>query len=166
MQSSPSRSFGIFAFLSVHAKSLVVDDRLAFIGSFNLDPRSENLNTEVGLLIEDELFARKLREEIDRDMRAENSWVVAKRQLPLRLDLLNSLIDGLLSVSPIDFWPVQNTTSFELKPDGQEVSPGHADFYRHYRDAGSFPGSTETISPKEILTRLYKAVGPPLTPIL
>lgn len=153
-------------FLSVHAKSLVIDDRLAFIGSFNLDPRSENLNTEVGLLIEDEAFAQKLREEIDRDMRADNSWVVGRRQMPLRLDILNSLIDGLLSVSPIDFWPVQNTASFELKPGGREVSPEAPDFYQHYRDVGPFPGSTETLSAKEILTRLYKAVGPPLTPIL
>jgi putative cardiolipin synthase len=55
--------------LCIHAKSLVVDDRLAFIGSYNLDPRSENLNTEIGLMVEDEGFARELREEIEQDMR-------------------------------------------------------------------------------------------------
>ena len=37
-------------FHSIHAKSMVVDDRVAFVGSCNLDPRSENLNTEVGML--------------------------------------------------------------------------------------------------------------------
>ncbi|AOA58411.1 phospholipase D family protein [Acinetobacter larvae] len=36
---------------SLHAKFLSVDDK-AFIGSFNFDPRSAHLNTEVGLFIE------------------------------------------------------------------------------------------------------------------
>jgi len=153
-------------FLSLHAKSLVVDDRLAFVGSYNLDPRSENLNTEVGLLVEDPAFARALREEIDRDMRAENSWVIARRQLPLGLDLLNGVIDGISSLSPIDLWPIQNTSSFELKSGATEVLPSDPDFYQYYREAGSFPGTEQPVSTKEILTRLYKAVGTPITPVL
>ncbi|MEJ1974375.1 MAG: phospholipase D-like domain-containing protein [Lacunisphaera sp.] len=110
-------------FLSLHAKSLVVDDRLAFIGSYNLDPRSESLNTEAGLLVEDRAFARALREEIDRDMRAENSWVIGRRQLPLRLDVLNGAIGGILALGPVDLWPIQNTSSFELKAGAAEVQP-------------------------------------------
>ena len=153
-------------FLSLHAKSLVVDDRVAFIGSYNLDPRSENLNTEAGLLVEDAVFARALREEIDHDMRAENSWVIARRQLPLRLDLLNSLVDGVLSLSPIDVWPIQNTSSFELKSGAAEVPPGDPAFHDHYREAGSFPGAEGPLTNKEILTRIYKAVGTPITPVL
>ena len=103
-------------FLCLHAKSLVVDARLAFVGSYNLDPRSENLNTEVGLLVEDAAFARELLADMARDMRAENSWVIARRDIPLKLDALNGLIDGILSLSPIDVWPIQNTSSFELRP--------------------------------------------------
>jgi len=60
-------------FLCVHAKSLVIDGRIAFVGSYNLDPRSERLNTEAGLLVEDENFAHELQAEIERDMRPENS---------------------------------------------------------------------------------------------
>lgn len=153
-------------FLCVHAKSLVVDDRLAFIGSYNLDPRSENLNTEAGLLVEDAGFARELREEIERDMRPENSWVIARRNIPLRLDAVNGLIDGLLSLTPIDLWPIQNTSSFELRPGAAEVPPDDPAFYRNYREVGSFPGTEGLLSTKEILTRIYKAVGTPLTPIL
>ncbi len=153
-------------FLSLHAKSLVVDDRVAFIGSYNLDPRSEALNTEAGLLVEDAAFARELRAEIDRDMRPENSWVIARRVLPLRLDVLNSLVDGVLSLSPLDLWPIQNTSSFELKPGATEVPPGDPAFHEHYREAGSFPGTETPLSNKEILTRLYKAVGTPITPVL
>ena len=37
---------------SLHTKAFVVDGRSGFIGSFNLDPRSMNLNTEMGLLFE------------------------------------------------------------------------------------------------------------------
>ena len=51
-------------YLSLHAKSLVVDGRLSYVGSYNLDPRSDSYNTEVGLLVADESFAFKLRESI------------------------------------------------------------------------------------------------------
>ncbi|MDI1249953.1 MAG: phospholipase D family protein [Lacunisphaera sp.] len=153
-------------FLCLHAKSLVVDDRLAFIGSYNLDPRSERLNTEVGLLVEDAGFARELRDEIERDMRPENSWVIARRNIPLRLDAVNGLIDGILSLGPVDVWPIQNTSSFELRPGAAEVPPGDPAFYRNYREVGSFPGTEGLLSTKEILTRIYKAVGTPLTPVL
>lgn len=153
-------------FLSMHAKSLVVDDRVAFVGSYNLDPRSENLNTEAGLLVEDAAFARALREEIERDMQAGNSWVIARRQLPLKLEVVNGAIDGVMSLGPIDVWPIQNTSSFELRPGASPVPPNHPDFYDNYREAGSFPGTEEALSTKEVLTRLYKAVGAPITPIL
>ncbi len=153
-------------FLSLHAKSLVVDDRVAFVGSYNLDPRSENLNCEAGLLVEDAAFAQALRTEIDRDLRPENSWVIARRRLPLRLDAVNALIDGVMSLSPVDLWPLQNTSSFELRPGAAEVPPGDPRFYDHHRDVGSFPGGEGALSPEEILTRLYKAVGTPLTPVL
>ncbi len=153
-------------FMSLHAKSLVVDDRFAFIGSYNLDPRSEVLNTEVGLLVEDGPFARALREEIDRDMRAENSWVIGRREMPLRLDVLNGVISELLSLSPIDVWPIQNTSSFELKAGAAEVGPDDPAFHECYRECGSFPGTEEPLTNKEILTRLFKAVGTPITPVL
>ncbi|MCW5548922.1 MAG: hypothetical protein KIT44_08150 [Opitutaceae bacterium] len=152
--------------LCIHAKSLVVDDRLAFVGSYNLDPRSENLNTEIGLVIEDEAYARELREEIEADMHPENSWVIAKRVMPLRLTAINAMADGLFSRIPADVWPIQNTTSYELKPGAPEVPPGHPDFHQNYREAGSFPGTEGMLSTKEILTRIYKAVGSPLTPML
>jgi phosphatidylserine/phosphatidylglycerophosphate/cardiolipin synthase-like enzyme len=153
-------------FLSIHAKSMVIDDRLVFVGSYNLDPRSENLNTEAGLLIEDPAIARELRAEIEADMRPENSWLIARRALPLRLDAVNELVGGLLSLSPLDVWPIQNTSSFELRPGAADVPPDDPSFHAHYQEAGAFPGTEGLFTTKEILTRLYKAVGAPLTPIL
>lgn len=153
-------------FLCVHAKTLVIDGRVAFVGSYNLDPRSERLNTEVGLLIEDETFAREISDEIERDVRPENSWVVARRELPLKMETLNSLVGTLLSLAPVDLWPIQNTSCFELRPGAKQVSPDSKEFHANYREVGAFPGTEGTFTTKEILTRLYKVMGPPLTPIL
>ncbi|MFC0446114.1 phospholipase D family protein [Pseudidiomarina halophila] len=36
---------------SLHAKAAAIDGKLLFIGSFNFDPRSANLNTELGFII-------------------------------------------------------------------------------------------------------------------
>jgi putative cardiolipin synthase len=37
---------------SLHAKSFIFDEQTMFVGSFNFDPRSAYLNTEMGLIIE------------------------------------------------------------------------------------------------------------------
>lgn len=42
---------------SLHAKTFVFDRKRAFIGSFNFDPRSALLNTELGLVIDSPLIA-------------------------------------------------------------------------------------------------------------
>ena len=59
---------------ALHAKSMVVDDKTVFIGTFNLDPRSANLNTEVGMLTDSDELARQLTESIERDIDPSNSW--------------------------------------------------------------------------------------------
>jgi cardiolipin synthase C len=48
---------------SLHTKAFVIDDRRGFIGSFNLDPRSANLNTEMGVLFDDPGIGQALRDE-------------------------------------------------------------------------------------------------------
>jgi putative cardiolipin synthase len=45
---------------TLHAKSAVLDDRLALIGSFNIDPRSQHLNTETAVAINDAVTAKRL----------------------------------------------------------------------------------------------------------
>lgn len=47
---------------SLHAKSFAVDRSRIFVGSFNLDPRSMWLNTEMGVVLESPAFARQLAE--------------------------------------------------------------------------------------------------------
>ena len=48
---------------SLHTKALVVDGALIFVGSFNLDPRSARLNTEMGAFARHGELGRRLREE-------------------------------------------------------------------------------------------------------
>ena len=59
---------------AIHAKSLVVDGKVMYIGTFNLDPRSANLNTEVGVLASNEQLAQQLTTSIERDIKPQNSW--------------------------------------------------------------------------------------------
>ena len=51
---------------SLHTKAFVVDDRHGFVGSFNFDPRSANLNTEMGVLFDDPALAAAVRQEYER----------------------------------------------------------------------------------------------------
>ncbi len=62
---------------SLHTKAFVVDDRLGFIGSFNLDPRSIDLNTEMGVLFDDPALGAALRDEYLRLAGPEKSYWVS-----------------------------------------------------------------------------------------
>ena len=61
---------------SLHTKAFVVDGRRGFVGSFNLDPRSANLNTEMGVLFDDPALAAAVREEYERLAAPEQSYAV------------------------------------------------------------------------------------------
>ncbi|HDQ41594.1 MAG TPA: phospholipase D family protein [Desulfonatronum sp.] len=50
---------------SLHAKTFSVDKTLVFVGSFNFDPRSTNLNTELGFVIESPALAAKIKGTFD-----------------------------------------------------------------------------------------------------
>ena len=53
---------------SLHAKTFAVDGARIFIGSFNFDPRSTMLNTEMGLLIDSARLAGGVHAEFDRNL--------------------------------------------------------------------------------------------------
>ena len=62
---------------AIHAKSMVIDSGIVYIGTFNFDPRSENLNTEVGVVVENTALANQVKNAIETDMQPENSWDAA-----------------------------------------------------------------------------------------
>ena len=53
---------------SLHAKAFAVDDYQVFIGSYNVDPRSANINTEMGVIINDDELAKQLHDALSDDL--------------------------------------------------------------------------------------------------
>jgi putative cardiolipin synthase len=51
--------------LTLHTKLMLIDERYLFVGSLNLDPRSIEINAEMGLLIDSPLIAKELMDGID-----------------------------------------------------------------------------------------------------
>jgi phosphatidylserine/phosphatidylglycerophosphate/cardiolipin synthase-like enzyme len=68
--------------LAVHAKSMVVDGKIAVVGSFNLDPRSANLNTEVLTVLHSVPLARTLKHKIETEMQVLNAWQATAQDNP------------------------------------------------------------------------------------
>jgi cardiolipin synthase C len=62
---------------ALHAKTLVIDSKSVFIGTYNFDPRSQNLNTEIGVVVHSEALAKAVEGRIETDMRPGNSWSAA-----------------------------------------------------------------------------------------
>ena len=60
----------------MHTKVFVIDREMAFIGTFNLDPRSKVINTEIGVLIRHPGFAEQTAAFIERGMEPGNAYRV------------------------------------------------------------------------------------------
>jgi putative cardiolipin synthase len=64
---------------SLHTKAFVIDGERGFVGSFNLDPRSASINTEMGLLFESPQAAAGLRAALEAQMTPEVSYRLGLR---------------------------------------------------------------------------------------
>lgn len=62
----------ISSFASLHSKTIVFDEKISWIGSFNLDQRSALLNSEIVAVFESKEFAKQLIKMINKDI--SNSW--------------------------------------------------------------------------------------------
>ncbi|MCW5699837.1 MAG: phospholipase D family protein [Rhodospirillales bacterium] len=65
----------------LHAKTAVFDRRRVYIGSFNMDPRSTHLNTEMGILVDSPELAEQVLAAFAADFHEDSSW-----KLSLTLD--------------------------------------------------------------------------------
>jgi putative cardiolipin synthase len=68
---------------SLHAKTFAVDGERVFIGSFNFDPRSAWLNTEMGVLLEHPGLARGMHRAFDDEV-PKQAWAVTLEDGALR----------------------------------------------------------------------------------
>lgn len=105
--------------VSLHAKTFVFDRRKLFVGSFNLDPRSAEINTELGVLFESPPLAARVAQgvlgglpqaawQVQRDPASGRIIWVDEAQGGRRYDtepetgFLRRLGVGLLKLLPID----------------------------------------------------------------
>ncbi|WP_405246013.1 phospholipase D family protein [Cellulophaga sp. Asnod2-G02] len=58
----------------LHAKSMVVDHKTTVIGTFNLDPRSANLNTECVVIVTSDKISKGVLSGMEEEFKPENSW--------------------------------------------------------------------------------------------
>ena len=153
-------------FLSLHAKSFVIDNSVAFVGSYNLDPRSEIYNTELGVIIHDEHFSYQLKKSIQRDILPRNSYLIAiKKNRPL-LSMINMILYRISEKIPfMDLWPIRPHSSFELKQNQLIVPVGHKDFFKNWKDVGNFPG-LPFFTKKQLSARIFKATAMIFKPLL
>jgi putative cardiolipin synthase len=60
----------------LHAKSVIFDGKVVFIGSFNVNLRSAFVNTETAIVIDSPQLAQRITANMDTAVAAENSWRV------------------------------------------------------------------------------------------
>ncbi|ARV07564.1 phospholipase D family protein [Polaribacter sp. SA4-10] len=58
----------------LHAKSMIIDNKITVIGTFNLDPRSANLNTECVVIVRSDKISRGVLKGMEIEFKPENSW--------------------------------------------------------------------------------------------
>lgn len=152
----------------LHAKSLVIDERVGVIGTHNFDPRGDNYNTESAVVIEDAAFARALATSIRRDIAPENAWTIARRDKPPVFSGLEYSLAKISEHLPLfDLWPVRYATSYEFEPGPscpRPLSPRDPEFRRCYTPVGDFP--EVSLGLKRPLVRVFTAFGAGLAPIL
>jgi putative cardiolipin synthase len=59
---------------SLHAKVMVVDRRYTWVGSFNVDPRSALINTELAVIVDSPSLAAATAQVIEADLAADRAW--------------------------------------------------------------------------------------------
>lgn len=106
---------------SLHAKTFSIDRQRVFVGSFNFDPRSMHLNTELGVVVESPQLADRFENEFDirapemayqleLDASGNLNWLEARAdgeeksyQADPGITLLERVVLGVLSVLPIEW---------------------------------------------------------------
>ncbi|WP_347247013.1 phospholipase D-like domain-containing protein, partial [Thermomonas sp.] len=157
--------------MGLHAKSMVIDDRIGVVGTHNFDPRGDTWNTENAVVIDDPHFAQALAASIQRDMQPANAWTIGRRDSSPILPGVEHTLARISERMPIfDLWPIKYATSYDYTPGpdcpqtAQPVSPFAPDFRRCNRPVGDFPDVD--LGLKWLGVRVFTAFGSGLSPIL
>lgn len=86
----------------LHAKTVVIDGELLYVGTFNLDPRSANLNTEEGVFVRSRELASRVEKQIEEEMKPQNSWNPAEENPNRHAGMWRQVKFWFLRLLPID----------------------------------------------------------------
>lgn len=89
---------------TLHTKAFIVDDKEVFIGSFNFDPRSANLNTELGIIIRNAELASSYRLLINGALRKQTFEVFLNDNGSIRWRGYKDDTEALYSKEPETTW--------------------------------------------------------------
>ena len=108
----------------IHTKAFVIDGAQALIGSFNFDPRSRDLNSEIGLVVSDREFAQQVIAEMNKYFDPQNSYrLYLNENDKLRWELQNP--DGSIVVFTHDpgasIWKRMGARFFSWLPIEKEL---------------------------------------------
>ena len=103
--------------LSLHTKMIIMDNDRLGVGSANIDPRSDKLNTEIFMIVSSEKLAKEERRELDKVMNLNNLYQLSWGKYPNEFD------DDLTRYGPI----------WHTLEDGKEktyYAPPHVGFWK------------------------------------
>jgi putative cardiolipin synthase len=104
-------------FAGFHTKAAVVDREIVYVGSLNLDPRSIQLNTEMGMIVTSPDLAEEVARIAERDMEPANSWQV---HLNEQGELYWESAEGIVKKQPAqNGWQRIQMWFFGIAPEGQ-----------------------------------------------
>lgn len=70
------------AAMGLHSKTMIIDGKISVIGSYNLDPRSANYNTECIAIIRSPEFSKNLSEYVEKEYLPVNAWRITNQFNP------------------------------------------------------------------------------------
>ena len=97
---------------TLHAKAFVVDRKRVFIGSFNWNQRSENVDTEMGVIIESEALAKQFAEAFETNVRENAYAVFLNEKGNLRWRTTENGAEVILNKEPQTSWWQRFSASF------------------------------------------------------
>ena len=106
-------------YLSLHAKSIIYDDASVYVGTLNLDPRSEQLNTEIGLFVQNARLAESVHCAFIEDLNEGKYWQVKYND---EGKLIWQFEDEVISIQPArSLWQRIAKTIYSLLPIQQHL---------------------------------------------
>jgi len=76
MKNDLQRRMNFQPIFGLHAKSMVVDEKIAVVGTFNLDPRSAHLNTECVAVIHSPEISQEMLSVMKLELQPQNAWEI------------------------------------------------------------------------------------------